>query len=174
VTVAHKATVMRATDGLFLDVAREVAALYPDIAFDDMLIDNLCAHLVRRPEDLDVVVMPNMYGDIVSDLAAALAGGVGLVPGVNVGDDVLLFEPAHGTAPRHAGLNDANPVATILSAALLVRALGDRDGADRIESAVTEVLVSGEHVTYDVGDPSDSRPAATTDAMADAIIARLP
>jgi isocitrate dehydrogenase (NAD+) len=173
VVVAHKATVMRQTDGLFLEAAREVAAADPDIAFDDVLVDNLCASLVRRPEDYDVLVMPNMYGDIVSDLAAALAGGVGLVAGINVGDDVRLFEPGHGTAPAHAGRNRANPTATILSAALMLEALDEHAAAAAVERAVGEVIAAGEVVTYDLRAGRDDPLAASTDAMADAVASLL-
>lgn len=170
-TIVHKATVMRATDGVFLEVAREVAAQQTDVEVDDRQVDHLVAELVRRPEAYDVLFMPNQYGDIVSDLAAALTGGIGLAPGANHGDGIAVFEPVHGTAPRRAGHGCVNPLAAILSGVLLLRHVGQADIADRIESAVADVLLRGPW-TYDVvdgrGDP------VSTDALAAAVIDRLP
>jgi isocitrate dehydrogenase (NAD+) len=143
VTAVHKATVMRHTDGLFLEVAREVAADYPDIEFADRLVDAVCHDLVSRPSSCDVLVLPMLYGDIVSDLCAAMAGGIGTVPGVNLGDSHAVFEAAHGTAPRRAGRNSANPVGMILSGAMLLRRLGERQAAERLESAVEAVVAEG-------------------------------
>lgn len=171
--VVHKATVMRQTDAIFLEVAQAVGARHPEVAVEDVLVDNLCAALVREPDRFEVLVMANMYGDIVSDLAAALAGGVGLVPGVNVGDDALLFEPGHGSAPRHAGLGRANPTASILSAAMLLRALGEEAAAAAIERAVGTVIAEGRVVTYDLKASRDDPTAASTDAMADAVAEAL-
>jgi isocitrate dehydrogenase (NAD+) len=173
ITLVHKATVMRATDGLFLEVGRDVADRTPDLEFDEMQVDNTCGQLVRRPQDFDVLVMGIQYGDIVSDLAAGLVGGIGMVPGVNHGDDAVVFEPAHGTAPRHPGTGWANPTATILCAAMLLDHLGQRDAAHRVERAVDEVLGRGVHVTADLRRPGDDRPAITTDEMTDAVIAAL-
>jgi isocitrate dehydrogenase (NAD+) len=139
------------------------------VAFDDCLVDALCARLIRDPAELDVLVMSNLYGDIVADVAAGLAGGIGLVGGVNVGDEVLLFEPAHGTAPRHAGLGRANPTGAILSAALMLRALGELRAADAVEAAVAQVLAEGRTVTYDVVAARGTGVPATTSAMAEAV-----
>lgn len=172
ITVAHKASVMRFTDGLFLSAARQVAAETPDVELDDVLVDNLAAQLVRRPEDLDVVVAPNLYGDILADLAAGLVGSVGLVPGANHGERAAVFEPAHGTAPAHAGRDEVNPMATVLSGALMLRHLGEDDAARRVEAAVGEVLAEGRRVTYDVKEGGRAGAAATSE-VADAIIEKL-
>lgn len=167
-TVVHKATVMRCTDGLFLSVARDVAAGYPGIEVDDALVDNVAAQLVRSPERFDVLVTSNMYGDILSDLAAGLVGGVGLVAGGNFGGELALFEPGHGSAPRHACRNDVNPVATILSGAMALHHLGEAAAGRRVEEAVGRVLAEGRRVTYDIA-PS-GRGAVGTSTVADAII----
>jgi isocitrate dehydrogenase (NAD+) len=172
-TCVHKAAVMRHTDGLFLETAREVAAKNPEVEFDDRAVDTLAGELVRQPESFDVLVMPNLYGDIISDLAAGLIGGVGLAPGGNFGDDTALFEPAHGSAPKYAGLNKVNPSATILSSAMMLRQLGYRDAADRVEAAVAGVIEDGEFVTYDLKDDRDDPTAFGTREMTDAIIAKL-
>jgi isocitrate dehydrogenase (NAD+) len=173
VTAVHKATVMKHTDGLFLRAAREVADENPDLEFEDRLVDNLVAELVRRPRQHDVLVMPNLYGDIVSDLAAGLVGSVGLAPGANYGPRAAVFEPAHGSAPKHAGKNRVNPVATILSGALLLRHVGQEKTADRIEGAVTEVIAERREVTYDLKPSPDDGSAATTSGFADAVVAKL-
>jgi isocitrate dehydrogenase (NAD+) len=136
VTAVHKANILKATDGLFLKVAREVAALYPDIEFNDRIVDNMCMQLVQRPHEYDVMVMPNLFGDIVSDLCSGLVGGLGVAPGANIGREIAVFEPVHGSAPKYAGQNKVNPVATILSGALLLRHLGERQAAQRVEAAV--------------------------------------
>jgi len=172
VTALHKASVMRATDGVFLGAARDVASSHPDIEFEDHLIDNAVARIVQRPNDFDVLVMSNFYGDIVSDLAAGLTGGIGVASGANYGAQQALFEPAHGTAPSHAGRNDANPIAAILSAAMMLRHLGERDAADRVERAVGEVLRIGEVLTYDLRRARPGAHTATTSEMAKEI-ARL-
>ena len=150
VVAVHKANIMKSSDGLFLAVAREVAQEYPDIAFGDLIVDNLCAQLVQRPEAFDVLVLPNLYGDIVSDLTAGLVGGLGLAPGANFGAEAAMFEPVHGSAPDIAGQDKANPTATILSAVLLLRHLGETAAADRIETAITEVLRDGAVATADL------------------------
>jgi len=173
VTAVHKARVMRATDGLFLEVAQEVAREYPEIQFDDEAIDALAARLVRRPETCDVLVLPNLYGDIVADLAAALVGGVGVVPGANYGDGVAVFEPTHGSAPKYAGRGVANPMATILSAALLLRHVGEEDAGARLEAAVAAVIARGERVTYDLKRSRDDPTAVGTSEVADAVVAAL-
>jgi isocitrate dehydrogenase (NAD+) len=171
VTAAHKGTAVRATDGLFLEVAREVADEHPDLEFDDRLVDGLCAALVRSPETYDVVVTTNLYGDILSDLASALVGGVGMAPGANYGDAVAVFEAAHGSAPRHAGSGRLNPMALILSGALLLRHLGESGAADRVEEAVAAVTTEGRTLTYDIAPPGVS--PACTDEVATAVIAQL-
>ena len=173
ITVAHKATVMRATDGLFLEVAREIASRTTDLEFEEEQIDNLCGQLVRRPHDFDVLVMGIHYGDIVSDLAGGLVGGIGLIPGVNIGDDAVVFEPAHGTAPRHVGTGKADPAAAILCGAMLLEHLGEGEAALRIERAVDDVIAKGDAVTYDLRRSDDARPSVSTDAMADAVIAAM-
>jgi isocitrate dehydrogenase (NAD+) len=171
VTIVHKATVMRATDGLFLQTARDEAAGFPGLEVDDALVDSVAADLVRRPSAMDVLFTLNLYGDILADLAGGVVGSIGLVAGVNIGDGVAVFEPAHGTAPRHAGQDRVNPAATILSAALLLRHLDEVDAADRVDAAVASVLKEGKRVTYDVVPPGGS-PVGTA-AMTDAIVDRL-
>ncbi len=172
VTVAHKATVMRATDGLFLEVGRELAAANPDLEIDDVLVDNLTALLVRRPEEVDVVVTTNQYGDILSDLVAGMSGGVGLAPGANHGPGVAVFEAAHGSAPRHAGTDRADPLGMVRSAALLLRHLGEDTAAGRVEAAVAGLLAEGRVRTYDLLPPG-APGASGTRAVADALVARL-
>lgn len=167
VTAVHKANIMKCTDGLFLNVAREVAEKYPDIEFEDMIVDAMSMKLVQSPENYDVMVMPNLYGDILSDLCAGLVGGLGVAPGGNIGDDVAIFEPVHGSAPKHAGKNKVNPLAVLLSGVMMLRYLGEGAAADKIQAAVEEVLVEGKDVTYDLGGN------ASTSGFADAIIAKL-
>jgi isocitrate dehydrogenase (NAD+) len=173
VTAVHKATVMPATDGLFLSAARDVAAENSDIEFRDDLVDNLAARLIRRPAEHDIIVAPNLYADILSDVAAALVGGVGVAPGANVGPHAAIFEPAHGSAPRHAGSNRANPIAAILSAALMLRHLGDRPAAARIEEAVAAVVRERRRLTYDLRSSADAAPAAGTAEVAEAVVRKL-
>jgi isocitrate dehydrogenase (NAD+) len=173
VTAVHKATVMKQTDGLFLRIATEVAAENASIEFDDRLVDNLAAQLVQRPEAYDVLVMTNLYGDIVADLAAGLIGGVGLMPGANFGEDAVVFEPAHGSAPKYAGLNRVNPIAMILSGAMMLRHLGETVSAANVEHAVDEVIAEGEYVTYDLKASRDDPPAVGTSEVASAVIKKL-
>ncbi|WP_217915252.1 isocitrate/isopropylmalate dehydrogenase family protein [Miltoncostaea marina] len=173
VTAVHKAPVMKATDGLFLEVAREVAAANPDIAFDDRAVDIICTQLVQRPQEFQVLVMPMQYGDILSDLCAGLVGGAGMIPGVNVGTDAVLFEPGHGSAPHLAGTDRANPMATMLSGVLMLRHLGEADAADRLEGAIAAVLAEGRHLTYDQRPRRDDPAAARTSEVADAVARRL-
>jgi len=173
VTAVHKANIMKFTDGLFLRVAGEVAAEYPEIAFNDRIVDNMCMQLVQKPDAYDVLVMPNLYGDIVSDLVAGMVGGLGVAPGGNIGAEAAVFEPIHGSAPSHAGKNEANPTAMILSGALMLRHLGERAAAERVEQAVAAVIGEGERVTYDLRPDRDPTKAAGTAEMADAIIERL-
>ncbi len=174
VTAVHKANIMKDTDGLFLRTAREIAKEYEGIiSFEDMLIDNLCMQLVKAPEHFDVLVLPNLYGDIVSDLCAGLIGGLGLAPGANIGDGIALFEPVHGSAPKYRGLNKVNPTAMILSGVLMLRYLREEGAAERLEKAVQEVIKEGRFVTYDLKKDRDDPTAVGTKEMADAVIARL-
>ncbi|MDQ3444391.1 MAG: isocitrate/isopropylmalate dehydrogenase family protein [Chloroflexota bacterium] len=173
VTAVHKANIMKYSDGLFLRVAQEVAAENPDLQFEDRIVDNMCMQLMQKPELYDVLVMPNLYGDIVSDLVAGMIGGLGVAPGGNIGMEAAVFEPIHGSAPSHAGKNEANPMAMTLSGALMLRHLGEIDAAERVEGAVAAVIGEGKDVTYDLREDRDPSKAATTSGMADAIIARL-
>ena len=168
VTAVHKANIMKLSDGLFLESCRTVAAEYDGrIEFEDRIVDNMCMQLVQKPELYDVLVLPNLYGDIVSDLCAGLVGGLGVAPGANIGADSAVFEPVHGSAPKYAGLDKANPTAMILSGALMLRHLGYAAEAIRLEGAVRDVIAEGVSTTYDLGG------TAGTAASADAIIARL-
>jgi len=173
VTAVHKANIMKFTDGLFLEVAREVAKEYPDIEFGDLIVDNCCMQLVQKPELYDVLVMPNLYGDIISDLCAGLVGGLGVAPGANIGEMGALFEPVHGSAPKYKGMNKANPTAMILSGVMMLRYLGEMDAAARLERAVAEVIAEGKDVTYDLKPDRNDPTAASTSAMGDAIIRKL-
>lgn len=175
VTAVHKANIMKATDGLFLRVAREVAAKYPDIIFEDKIVDATCMGLVMDPDDFDVLVLPNLYGDIVSDLCAGLVGGLGMAPGANIGERCAIFEPTHGSAPDIAGKDVANPTAEILSAALMLDHLEEHEAAARIRVAVKETLRDGTQVTADVRRAltGDVAGAVGTQAYADAVIAHL-
>jgi isocitrate dehydrogenase (NAD+) len=168
VTAVHKANIMKLSDGLFLESCRTVAAEYAGrIEFEDRIVDNMCMQLVQKPELYDVLVLPNLYGDIVSDLCAGLVGGLGVAPGANIGTEAAVFEPVHGSAPKYAGLDKANPTALILSGVLMLRHLGYPDVADDVERALREVIADGRAVTYDLGG------TAGTAAFADAIIDRL-
>ena len=173
VTAVHKANIMKYSDGLFLKIAQEVAAENPDIEFNDRIVDNMCMQLMQKPELYDVLVMPNLYGDIVSDLVSGMIGGLGVAPGGNIGVKAAVFEPIHGSAPSHAGKNEANPVAMILSGALMLRHMGEQGAAESVEHAVTKVIGEGTSVTYDLRADRDPSKAATTSGMADAIIASL-
>jgi isocitrate dehydrogenase (NAD+) len=168
-----KANIMKYTDGLFLAVFREVAAEYPEIASREVLVDALCMGLVMRPEEYDVLVLPNLYGDIVSDITAGLVGGLGLAPGANIGTEAAVFEATHGSAPRYKGLNKANPTAMILSGKLMLDHLEERDAARRLEQAIAAVIAEGEQVTYDLKPTRDDPTAVGTSEYADAIISRL-
>ncbi len=170
VSAIHKANIMKFSDGLFLEVARQVAKSYPDIEFEDRIVDNLCAQLVQRPHQFDVLVLPNLYGDIVSDLCAGLVGGLGVAPGANIGDELAVFEPTHGSAPRYAGLNKVNPLATILSGIMMLRYIGEKAAADRLEAAVTTIVAEGKSVTYDLKPDRNDPTAVGTSEMADAIM----
>ena len=173
VTAVHKANIMKFTDGLFLRVAQEVAAGYPEIEFNDRIVDNMCMQLMQKPDEYDVLVMPNLYGDIVSDLVAGMVGGLGVAPSGNIGAGVAVFEPIHGSAPSHAGKDEANPTAMILAGALMLRHLGEQAAAERVEGAVAAVIGQGEQVTYDLRPDRDPARAVGTSRMADAIIAAL-
>jgi isocitrate dehydrogenase (NAD+) len=173
VLAVHKANIMKYSDGLFLSVAREVAREYPDIEFEDVIIDTLCMRLVRWPEQFDVLVLPNLYGDIVSDLCAGLVGGLGVAPGANIGTQVAVFEATHGSAPKYAGKNKVNPIGLILSGVLMLRHIGERDAADRVEQAVAAVIKEGKNVTYDMKMSRDDPTAVGTSQVADAVIAKL-
>jgi len=173
VTAVHKANIMKFTDGLFLHVARDVAEENADIEFEDRIVDNLSMQLVQRPEEYDVLVLPNLYGDVVSDLAAGLIGGLGLAPGANFGPDVAVFEPTHGSAPKYTGQNKVNPMAMMLSGMLMLRHLGETDAAERLERAIAAVIEEGRSVTYDMKPTRDDPSAVGTSEVADAIIEKL-
>lgn len=174
VTAVHKANIMKYTDGLFLEVAREVARSYEGkIEFEDRIVDNMCMQLVQKPEDYDVLVLPNLYGDIISDLAAGLVGGLGVAPGANIGNKAAVFEPTHGSAPKYKGMNKVNPTAMILSAVLMLRYLGEESSARRLEEATASVIAEGKFVTYDMKKERNDPAAVGTKEMADAIIERI-
>jgi isocitrate dehydrogenase (NAD+) len=173
VTAVHKANIMKFSDGLFLRVAREVAEENGDVEFEDRIVDNLCMQLVQRPEEYDVLVLPNLYGDIVSDLAAGLVGGLGLAPGANFGTHAAVFEPTHGSAPKYAGQNKVNPMAMMLSGVLMLRHLDEPEAADRLEGAIAEVIAEGRSVTYDMKPTRDDPTAVGTSEVADAIVEKL-
>jgi len=173
VTAVHKANIMKFTDGLWLRVAREVAEKNPDVAFDDRIVDNMCMQLVQRPEEYDVLVLPNLYGDVLSDLCAGMIGGLGVAPGANYGESVAVFEPTHGSAPKYKGQNKVNPIAQLLSGMLMLRHLEERDAADRLERAISDVIAEGKSVTYDMKPSRDDPTAVGTSRVADAIISRL-
>ena len=173
VTAVHKANIMKYTDGLFLEVARDVAKEYKDVSFEDRIVDNMCMQLVQKPELYDVLVLPNLYGDILSDLAAGLVGGLGVAPGANIGPEGAVFEATHGSAPKYKGLNKVNPTALILSGMLMLRHLGETDAAARLEKAVADVIAEGKDVTYDLKPDRNDPTAVGTREMADAICRRL-
>jgi len=174
VTAVTKANIMKYTDGLFFRVAQEVAAKYEgQIEYEERLVDNMCMQLVQKPELYDVLVMPNLYGDIISDLCAGLVGGLGVAPGANIGPDAAVFEPTHGSAPKYKGLNKVNPTALILSGVMMLRHLGEKEAADRVEAAVASVIAEGKYVTYDLKENRDDPTAVGTSEMADAIIEKI-
>jgi isocitrate dehydrogenase (NAD+) len=167
VTAVHKANILKLSDGLFLESARRVAAAYPSIEFEDRIVDNMAMQLVQKPQLYDVLVMPNLYGDILSDLCAGLVGGLGLAPGANIGDGMALFEPVHGSAPKYSGQNKVNPGAMIMSAVLMLHHLGEADAARRVEAALADQIREGKRLTYDLGG------SAGTMEMAEAVAARI-
>ena len=173
VTAVHKANIMKFTDGLYLRVAREVAQENTDIEFDDRIVDNMCMQLVQRPDEYDVLVLPNLYGDIVSDLAAGMIGGLGMAPGANFGENASIFEPTHGSAPKYAGQNKVNPIAMMLSGMLMLRHLDEAEAAERLESAIADVIREGASVTYDMKPSRDDPTAVGTSQVADAIIDKM-
>jgi isocitrate dehydrogenase (NAD+) len=174
VTAVHKANIMKYTDGLFLAIAREVAKEYAGrIEFNDAIVDNFSMQVVTKPHNFDVLVLPNLYGDIISDLCAGLMGGLGIAPGANIGDGIALFEPVHGSAPKYKGLNKVNPTAMILSGVMMLKYLGEEKAALKLETAVKEVIKEGVSVTYDLKKDRNDPSAATTSGMADAIIKRM-
>jgi len=174
VTIVHKANIMKYTDGLFLKIGREIAKKYEGkIIFDEAIVDNLCMQLVLRPYNYDVLVLPNLYGDIISDLCAGLIGGLGIAPGANIGNDYALFEPVHGSAPKYKGQNKVNPTATIQSGILMLHHINESKAADRLEVALHKVIKEGKSVTYDLKKDRNDPSAAGTQQMADAVINNL-
>ena len=174
VTAVHKANIMKFSDGLFLAAAREVAETeFPDVEFEDRIVDNCSMQLVQRPEEFDVLVLPNLYGDIVSDLCAGLIGGLGVAPGANIGDDVAVFEATHGSAPKYTGMNKVNPMAMMFSGVLMLRHLNEDDAASRLEAALAAVIEEGKSVTYDMKPTRDDPTAVGTSDVADAVIDKL-
>jgi isocitrate dehydrogenase (NAD+) len=173
VTCVHKANILKFSDGLFLHVCRDVAKQYADIEFEDRIVDNMCMQLVQKPELYDVLVLPNLYGDVLSDLAAGLVGGLGVAPGANIGPNGAVFEATHGSAPKYKGQNKVNPTALILSGMLMLKHLGETDAAQRLEKAVADVIAEGKSVTYDLKADRDDPSAVGTRQMAEAICRRL-
>jgi len=173
VTAVHKANIMKFSDGLFLETARNVAKQFPDIEFEDRIVDNMCMQLVQKPELYDVLVLPNLYGDVLSDLAAGLVGGLGVAPGANIGPEGAVFEATHGSAPKYKGQNKVNPTALILSGMLMLKYLGETDASKRLEKAVADVIAEGKSVTYDLKDDRNDPTAVGTREMADAICKKL-
>jgi isocitrate dehydrogenase (NAD+) len=174
VTAIHKANIMKFADGLFLRIAGEVAKDYPEIGFEDRIVDNMCMQLVVKPDLYDVLVAPNLYGDIVSDLVAGLVGGLGVAPGANIGaDGIAMFEAIHGSAPKYAGLNKVNPMALMLAGVLMLRHIGEREAGDRLEQAIASVVAEGKDVTYDLKADRDDPSAVGTKEFADAVIKRM-
>lgn len=173
VTAVHKANIMRLSDGLFLATAHEVAKEYPDIQYEDRIVDNMCMQLVQKPELYDVLVLPNLYGDIISDLSAGLIGGLGVAPGANIGSQYAVFEPVHGSAPKYAGQNKVNPMAMMFSGVMMLRHLCEREAATRLEKALTQVIAEGKNVTYDLKMRPDDPTAVGTSQVADAVIEKM-
>ncbi|MDH5695823.1 MAG: isocitrate/isopropylmalate dehydrogenase family protein [Dehalococcoidia bacterium] len=173
VTAVHKANIMKFSDGLFLAAAREVAKDYPDIKFEDRIVDNMTMQLVKRPQQFDVVVAPNLYGDIVSDLCAGLVGGLGVAPSVNLNEEIAVFEPTHGSAPKYTGQNKVNPMAMMLCGVMMLRHLKETKAADRLEKAIAEVIAEGKNVTYDMKPNVPNAKVVGTSQVADAVIEKL-
>jgi isocitrate dehydrogenase (NAD+) len=173
VTAIHKANIMKYSDGLFLAVAREVAADYPDIELEDRIVDNMTMQLVKNPQQFDVIACPNLYGDILSDLCAGLVGGLGVAPGANIGEEAALFEPTHGSAPKYKGLNKVNPMAMMLSGVMMLKHIGELEAAVRLEQAIAAVIAEGKNITYDLKPDSERASAVGTSQVADAVIKKL-
>jgi isocitrate dehydrogenase (NAD+) len=173
VTAVHKANIMKFTDGLFLAVATDIAKDYPDIEFEERIVDNMCMQLVQKPELYDVIVLPNLYGDVLSDLGAGLVGGLGVAPGANIGTEAALFEPTHGSAPKYAGLNKVNPMAMMLSGVMMLKYLKEAEAADLMESAIADIIREGTSVTYDMKPDRNDPTALGTAEVATAIITRM-
>jgi len=173
VTAVHKANIMKYSDGLFLAIGRKVAEEYPEIEFEDRIVDNMTMQLVKNPSQFDILVCPNLYGDILSDLCAGLVGGLGVAPGANIGDEYALFEPTHGSAPKYKGMNKVNPMAMMLSGVLMLRYLKEEKAADKLENAIAAVIAEGKSVTYDMLSPDKQAAAVGTSQVADAIIAKI-
>jgi isocitrate dehydrogenase (NAD+) len=173
VTAVAKDNILKFTDGLFFKTAAKVAEGYRDIEYQEVLVDNMAMQLVQKPENYDVLLLPNLYGDVLSDLCAGLIGGLGVAPGANLGDDIALFEPVHGSAPKYAGQNKVNPMALMLSAVLMLRHLGETSAADRMENALAAVIAEGKDVTYDMKHSPDDPTAVGTSQVADAIIDKM-
>jgi isocitrate dehydrogenase (NAD+) len=169
VTAVHKANIMKFSDGLFLAAARKVAPEYPGIEFEDRIVDNLCMQLVKRPQQFDVLVLPNLYGDLISDLCAGLVGGLGLAPSANLGDEMAIFEATHGSAPKYKGMNKVNPMSLMLSGVMMLRHLDEKEAADRLENAIAAVIAEGKDVSYDM----KPRGAVGTSQVADAVIKKM-
>ncbi len=170
VTAVHKANIMKYSDGIFLEAARKVAQEFSGIAFEERIVDNMCMQLVQKPHLYDVIVAPNVYGDILSDLCAGLVGGLGVAPGANIGEKIAIFEPTHGSAPKYAGLNKVNPTAAILSGVMMLRYLGEETTAKKLEGAVANVIAEGKYVTYDFKEDPDDPSAVGTKEMAEGIM----
>jgi len=174
ITLVQKSNIMKFTDGLFLKVARDVAGEYGSkIAFEEALVDNMAMQLVQKPKNYDVLVLPNLYGDILSDLCAGLIGGLGIAPGANIGEGLAVFEAVHGSAPKYKGLNKVNPTAMILSGILMLKFIGENNRAERLENALKQVIAEGKFVTYDLKPSPEDPTAVGTREMADAVIAKI-
>jgi len=173
VTVVAKDNILKFTDGLFFATARHVAEGYSDIEYQEVLVDNMAMQLVQKPENYDVLLLPNLYGDVLSDLCAGLVGGLGVAPGANLGDEIALFEPVHGSAPKYAGQNKVNPMALMLSGVMMLRHIAETDAADRMEHALAAVIAEGKSVTYDMKPSPDDPTAVGTSQVADAVIEKM-
>jgi len=173
VTAVAKDNIMKFTDGLFFSVARRVAEDYPDIPYEERLVDNMTMQLVQKPELYDVLVLPNLYGDILSDLCAGLVGGLGVAPGANLGDEIAVFEPVHGSAPKYTGMNKVNPMAMMFSGMMMLRYIGEEKAGDRLEAALAAIIREGKSVTYDMKPTPDDPTAVGTSEVADAVIEKL-
>jgi isocitrate dehydrogenase (NAD+) len=173
VTAVHKSNIMKCSDGLFLTTAHEVSKEYPDIQFEDRIVDNMCMQLVQKPELYDVLVLPNLYGDIISDLSAGLIGGLGVAPGANIGTHFAIFEPVHGSAPKYAKQNKVNPMAMMFSGVLMLRHLREEEAANRLDTAIAQVIAEGRWLTYDLKPRPDDPTAVVTSQVADAVIEKL-